>query len=145
MTIEPGYLKQYTCFRDLSSEQRKSVAQLATAECFFPGYTLFEKGQPGERLFALVKGEVEILQDLGGGAPPHVERILADELLGCATFVPPYVYASTARSLSEIEVLEIDAEALRQLMNADCALGFAIQQQVMKILLDRIKAYLRGK
>ena len=138
MGIEPSYLQKFTCFLELSEEKRKAIAQLATAECFYPGHILFEEGKPGEYLYALRKGKVEILYNIGEEPSTRVDLISPEDMIGCCTLVSPYVYTSTARSLTQIEVLEIDAGALRKLMREDCSLGFAIQQQVMKILLDRI-------
>ena len=144
MPIETYYLQNYFCFSDLSEAQQNAVAQLATAECFLPGYVLFEEGKPGEHLYALVNGQVEILYDIGENPPTRVDLVSGDEIIGCCTLVPPYLYTHTARSLTEIEVLEIDAEALRNLMREDLPLGFAIQQQVMRVLLDRIVDFRLG-
>ncbi len=138
MAVEPSCLQKLVCFRELSEENWKAIAQLATAECFYPGHILFEEGKPGKYIYALRKGRVEILYNIGEEPSTRVDLISREEIIGCCTLVSPYVYTSTARSLTQIEVLEIDAGALRELMREDCSLGFAIQQQVMKILLDRI-------
>jgi len=68
----------------------------------------------------------------------RVDIVSGEEVVGCAALVPPYVNTATVRSLSEIEVLALDANDLRKLMKEDCSLGFSIQQQIMRMLLDRI-------
>jgi CRP/FNR family cyclic AMP-dependent transcriptional regulator len=144
MPTDLTYLKNFSCFRDLSDEQRQAIAQLTTAVCYPPEYVLFEEGKPGEHIFLLANGQVEIQYQIGEDQPTRVDLISGEEILGCCTLVPPYLNTSTAKNLTEVEVLEIESEALRNLMREDCSLGFAIQQQVIHILLDRVVNFRLG-
>ncbi|MBN1149333.1 MAG: Crp/Fnr family transcriptional regulator [Anaerolineales bacterium] len=144
MPTAPAYLKDFFCFRDFSDAQREAIAQLTTAVCYPPGYVLFEEGKPGERIYLLSSGQIEVLYNIGEGAPTRVDQVSAKEIIGCCTLVPPYVNTSTARSLTDIEVLEIEADALRNLMHEDCPLGFAIQQEVIRLLQDRVMNFRLG-
>jgi CRP/FNR family cyclic AMP-dependent transcriptional regulator len=144
MPTDPSYLQKFSCFRDLSENQRNTIAQLATAVCFPEGYVLCEEGKPGEHLYLLANGQVEVLYSIGEDAPMRVDLISGEDIIGCCTLVPPYIYTSTVRSLTETEMLEIDADALRNLMREDCPLGFVIQRQVMSILMDRITSFRLG-
>jgi CRP/FNR family transcriptional activator FtrB len=144
MSVDAIYLRKFRCFEDLSDEQREAVAELAEAECFYPEYTLFEENEPGEFLYMLVEGEIEVLYTIGEEGPTRVDRMGAGDILGCATLVPPYIYTSTARSLTKIDVLAINAQALRKLMDEDCPLGFSIQQHIMRLLMDQIISFRLG-
>jgi CRP-like cAMP-binding protein len=82
--------------------------------------------------------EVEVLYNIGEEGPSQVDRVQSGEIIGCSALVNPYTYTSTTRSLTEIESIVIDAEALRKLMIEDCLLGFSIQKHLIRMLLDRI-------
>ena len=138
MSVDAVYLRKFRCFENLSDEQREAVAKLAKAECFYPKHTFFEENASGEFLYLLVMGEAEVLYSIGEDAPARVDRMGAEEIIGCSTLVPPYKHTSTAKSLTKIDVLEIDAKALRELMDEDCSLGFSIQQHIMSFLMDQI-------
>ena len=138
MPTDPNYLRDFSCFRDLSEEQLKVIAQFTDAVCYPPDWVLFQEGKPGERLFFLVKGDVEVLYDIGEIGQIHVDMISGEEVVGCAALVEPYTYTATERSLTEVEVLEVDAVALRQLMEKDCHLGLSIQQHIIRVLMERI-------
>lgn len=60
------------------------------------------------------------------------------EIIGCPALVSPYTHRCTARSLTRIEVLAIDAVGLRKLFVQDCQLAVSIQQYVIQALLERI-------
>jgi CRP-like cAMP-binding protein len=144
MPTDPIYLQDISCFRDLSEDQRKAVAELATSVCFPSGYILFEEGRPGSTLYILVNGKVEVLYNISEQGPVRVDIASGEEVVGCSAFVPPYSYTATVRCLTEVEVIELDAEALRQLMRDDCYLGLSIQQNIMMVLLERILDFRLG-
>jgi CRP-like cAMP-binding protein len=66
MPTDPNYLRDFSCFRNLSDDQLNAIAEITSAVCYSSGYLLFEEGKPGERLFFLVKGDVEVLYENGG-------------------------------------------------------------------------------
>ncbi|MBN1453963.1 MAG: cyclic nucleotide-binding domain-containing protein [Anaerolineales bacterium] len=138
MPTDPAYLQEFSCFRGISEDQLKVIAQFTNAVCYPPGHVLFEEGKPGEHVFFLVKGDVEVLYSIGEAGQAHVDRVSGEEIVGCAALVEPYTYTATERSLTEIEVLEIDAIALRQLMEKDCHLGLSLQQHIIRVLMERI-------
>jgi len=138
MPTDPTFLRDFSCFRDLSEDQLKAIAQIANAVCYSPGHVLFEESQPGERLFLLVKGDVEVLYNIGEADQVRVDTVSGEEIVGCSALVEPYVYTATERCLTEIEVLEIDAVSLRELMQKDCRLGFSLQQHIIRVLMERI-------
>lgn len=115
MPTNPDRLTRYTCFRDLTEDQRQAVAQLAREECFYPGHTLFQDEKPGTQLYLLGSGEVEVLYNAGKKDPIHVDVVGEGEVLGCSSLIDPYVYSSTARCLSEIETLVFDSEVSESL------------------------------
>ena len=138
MAVEGKYLQQFPMFSDLNDARRANIAQFCEAECFYPGYTLFEDGEPGTNIYILVQGKVEVLFAIGEGGLVRVDQIGIGSVIGCSALVPPYTYTSTTRSLSEIEVLVIDADGLRKLIEEDPALGVSLQQYIIRVLLDRI-------
>lgn len=138
MPTDPKYLRDFACFQNLTEDQMAAVARLATAVCYPPHHILFREGEPGERLFFMLKGEVEVLYQIGAADQERVDIVAGEEIVGCSALIKPYVYTATERSLTEIEVLEINAGELRQLMEEDYALGYTIQQQALSFLMDRI-------
>ena len=138
MSTDPNYLRDFSCFCDLSEEQLKVIAQITDAVCYPPGRILFEEGEPGEHLFFLVKGDVEVFYRIGEAGQVHVDTISGEEAVGCSALVEPFTYTATERCLTEVEVLVIDAASLRKLMQKDCCLGFSLQQQIIKVLMERV-------
>jgi CRP-like cAMP-binding protein len=89
-------------------------------------------------LFLLVRGEVEVLYNIGEEGPAQVDTLSGEEIIGCSALIEPHKYSATERSLTEIEVLEINIPSLLEIMQKDCQLGFKIQQNIIKVLMERI-------
>lgn len=145
MPSDPYKLSQYACFRDLTEDQRQAITQLASEECFYPEHILYQDEKPGTHLYMLVSGEVEVLYNIGKEDPTRVEVVGEGEILGCSSLIDPYAYSSTARCLSKIDTLVLDAEELRKLMEEDCQIGYSIQKYIIQMLLDRILDLRLGK
>ena len=138
MPTDPKYLREFACFRELSDAQLEAIAEITTAVCYPPGYVLFEEGKPGEHLFFLRKGNVDVLYNIGEEGQVHVDNVTGEEIVGCSALIAPHLYSATEKSLTEVEVLDIDANSLRELMENDHDLGFALQSQIIRVLMDRI-------
>ncbi len=138
MPTDPDRLERYACFRALTEDQRQAIAQLAREECFYPGHVLFREGGRGTQLYMLDIGEVEIMYHIGEEDLVRVDTVSGGEIIGCSSLIEPYTYSSTARCITEIETLILDADALRKLMEEDCQIGYSIQKDLIQILLDRV-------
>ena len=138
MTNKFDLCHEYPLFSELSAEQMRAVRQLCREECFYPGYTLFEDGEPATKMYVLVDGEIEVLFAIGEAGMVQVDRVGPGEIFGCSALVPPYVHMSTVHAKTRIEVLELDAVALRELFEDDPRLAVSIQQHVIQCLLARI-------
>ena len=138
MATDPNLVRNISCFRDLSNDQVKHIAQIANAVCYPPNQVLFREGEPGRNLYFLVKGKIEVLYNIGEAGQVHVDTISDEEFFGCSALLESYTYTATMRSLSEIEVIAVDASALRKLMQKDYQLGFILQQQIIKLLIRRV-------
>ncbi len=138
MPADAKYLRDFSCFQKLTQDQVKTLAQITNAVCYPAGYVLFEEGKPGERLFFLVKGDIEVMYQIGETGQVKVDAVTAEEVVGCSALIEPYVYTATERSLTAVEVLEVDAVALRELMQKDCQMGLSIQRHIIGVLLERV-------
>jgi len=116
-------LHEYPLFDGLNEEQMQAVMQICREECFVPDAVLFEEGQLAKEMFVLVEGEVEESFSVDEAKLSLLHPVEVGEIIGCPSLAPPYTQNCTARSLSQIEVLAIDAVGLRDLFTKDCQIA----------------------
>ena len=138
MPTDTSYIKSISCFQDLTPEQVDALAEISDIVCYPPKHNIFEEGVLGKRLYFLLKGKVEILFNTGKPDLTRIDIKEAEYVMGCSALMEPYMYAATNRSLTEVEVLEVNIPKLVELMEKDCKLGMAIQKQLIQFLKEYI-------
>lgn len=99
---------------------------------------LVEEGEKGEILYLLIDGDIDVYYRNPETDLEKVDTISSEEVIGCSAMVPPYVYTATEKTLSDVEVLEIKTDALRDIIQQDPDIGLKIQEHIIKILNNRI-------
>jgi hypothetical protein len=59
--------------------------------------------------------------------------------MGWSAVVEPFVYTLSARCLEDSKVIAIDSVKLRELMEADNALGYRIMQAAARVISTRLQ------
>jgi uncharacterized membrane protein len=99
-------------FEQLTEEDRAQLAQVVDRRELAAGATLFQAGEPGESLFVVSKGEVELfIKDTAG--QKIVLTVARDgEIFGELALLDRGARTATALALVDTELLELDREDL---------------------------------
>ena len=141
--IAVNLLKDFTFFKDFSTDQLKNLASLATEESHLAGEHMYQKGDAARSLFLVKEGKVVMFMDnyVGTGKPPMpvtVDIITKGESMGWSAVVEPYIYTLGAHCIENADFIAFDAIPLRKMMEKDTALGFRIMQAVAKVISTRL-------
>jgi HEAT repeat protein len=129
-------LQQVELFEKLSLEQLEAIAQRAQEVEYLGGELIVREGEPGDRLFLLLEGEVEVVKGYGGAAQALLRRMPA-----VAWFGEMAVLADEPRSASVVaarpsRLLSLDGESLRDLILQHPEMSFPI----FRALTGRVRA-----
>lgn len=138
MATDSQMIRSFKCFENLTNSQIDAIAEISNSVCYSPGRVMFEQGEHGVYLYLLVEGDVEVLFKESDSSDHQVDTISCEDLIGCAALVPPYHYTATQKCLSKVEVLEIETEALRKLIDQDPKIGLSMQTYIIEKLNDRV-------
>ena len=141
--ISVDLLKQFAFFKGFSDEELKKFAAVATEDTYKAGVQVWKKGDPAKALLLLVEGKVLMVMDtyVGPHRPPMqvtVDIVTKGEAMGWSAVVEPYLYTLGARCIDESKMLALDAAKLREILNADKALGFKFMHAVAKVVATRL-------
>jgi CRP-like cAMP-binding protein len=95
-----------------------------------PGEQLFAEGDPGDAMFAVTEGEVEILH-----ADRVMERIGPGGIVGEMALVDHGARSATVRAVSDARVVRVDADQFTRLVHEHPT--FALQ--VMAVMAERLR------
>ncbi len=100
-----------TLFEMLSSEELGHLAELAQVYQCAAGETLFEEGQPGDCLYVIARGQVEVLCRDGLHVRP-VAVLGPSEFFGEMSLIEKDVRSATLRARTDATLLRFTAEGL---------------------------------
>ena len=118
-------------FRGLDDAQFKRLASIAQAETYRDGDIILSYDQPGDHLYLLGSGQVEVLLDAPGrGARPAL-YLGAGQIFGEIALLDQGTRSATVRAvLDDTVVYRLPREALLDLCRQDTGLGFLLMRNL---------------
>jgi uncharacterized membrane protein len=112
MGCDPKLLSGVKLFELLSDEDRAALAAVVDNIHVTAGQTLFEAGHPGESLFVVRSGEIELFIKDNTGQKIVLMNAVEGGLFGELALLDRGARTATAIALSDSELLELDREDL---------------------------------
>ena len=101
---------------------------------------LLRQHAPADAFYLVLDGQVEIKLALPGQGIVTLETVGPDEAVGWSWFQPPYRCQFDARAVTPVRVLAFDAARLRDLMERDPAVGYAVLKTLVATLSERVQS-----
>lgn len=108
------YLKHCNLFAHCSFEQLLKIAAIATEEHFKAGVTIFKQGEPGDSIYCIVFGRVEVCVNTPDGQKTGV--FAQNEAFGTLEMIDPQPRLLTAKALEPVTALKIDNDSFYTLL-----------------------------
>ena len=128
-------LRRYEIFDDQPPEALDRLAALAVRRRLPAGAELFRAGQPRSACYLIVGGHLELRTD-DGDASRAVVALGPGEVAGEAALLEPGIHAATARASDELEVLELDAEAVRASLSGDAPTAMRLFARIARVIVE---------
>lgn len=112
MPCDPDYLANISMFEHLNDDDRTSLASVIDEVKFAGGQTLFEAGDPGDSLFIVVRGEIELFIKDTVGQKIVLHTAQPGDMFGELAMLDSGPRTATALVLVDSEVLVLDRDDL---------------------------------
>lgn len=130
-------------FKDLNPATLDALKALAEERLFSEGSIVFEEGAPGDGLYVVDAGEVEISVSLDGGPHRPVSRLGPGEPFGEMAFIENKPRSATARATLPTRLSFLPSAALLPIIEKHPALASSFLKQVSHRLRDFTQHYIR--
>lgn len=139
MTLRELVESQHFC-RGLSPEHCEALAACAEERQYAPGDYLLRQHAPADTFHLVLDGQVEIKLALPGQGIVTLETVGPGEAVGWSWFQPPYRCQFDARAVTPTRTLAFAAAPLRELMERDPAVGYAVLKTLVATLSERVQS-----
>lgn len=121
------HLRRTSLFDPLSDEEARALAARARVEQFFTGETLMHQGQPGDSLYILDKGRVEVVVSHDGRSE-RVAELGPGSFIGEMALLTGAQRTATVVALEPIHSFVIDREAFARILEGNPAIAEGISE-----------------
>lgn len=134
-----------TCalFEELPPPTLAALNAIAEQRAYAPGTVVFNEGAPGDGMYVVGEGEVEITASLDGGPHRTVSRLRAGEIFGEMAFVEGKPRSATARVLGPTRLIFLPSKELHGILEEHPRLATGILRLISRRLRDFTQHYIR--
>ncbi len=119
-------LDEHPLFRGMDAQHLRALGESATVVRFEPGDVIFEEGEPAHRFYLIRTGKVA-LQLVSYRIEPFTLMTLEEgDIIGWSWLFPPYRWKFTAKALSVIRAISLDARSVCARCDEDHDLGYEL-------------------
>ena len=118
-------------------DQMNKLSSAAETFRLSAGEMVYRKGEPADYFFVLVSGEVALRLPGQGGLSILIDRFGKGSMFGRGVPSSKDAYACNAQCVEDSEVLRIRHSVLKELMDKDLVMGYAIQSMMSAIYFGR--------
>lgn len=119
--------------------ERNRLVEIATLGQFDAGETILREGGPTLALGIVHSGRVALRLHVPGRGPFTVLTVEPGDIVGWSAVVPPYRATSTAVAVAPTRALILEAEALRQMLEAEDELAAALYPAILRSVSRRLE------
>jgi CRP-like cAMP-binding protein len=101
------------------------------------GERVYAEGNPASHLFVLLKGRVELRRPAEEGHSFLVDDVVEGGVFGVSSLTGGERYLLNAECVEDSEVLRVESDALRRILDENHAAGYALQKRISQTFFKR--------
>jgi CRP-like cAMP-binding protein len=130
-------LEGHEVFQFLRPDEMRAISDAAEVVNFVSGDTVYEKGEPADFFFVLLEGQVSLRLPGKAGVSIHIDELTDGAMFGSCVCFHLRDYSLTAQCTKDSKLLKIASGTLKELMDRDLVMGYAIQSQISRVYFSR--------
>lgn len=137
-------LRQSELFETLTDAELDIILPFCSLRNHEAGEVLVRQGDRHNFLYVIKEGQLAVLRTIGNRRPDERNEITV-QVLGsgraCSwgALVAPYISAASVKTLIKSEVVAVNAESLRRVMERHYAIDHAITKKLAEIIGERLR------
>jgi len=130
-------LVAHEVFSFLRPEQVDAISERAERIRLPAGAIVYEQGARADHLYTVLDGEVTLRLPGQDGFNVVIDQLRRGEMFGSCVCFQRDSYALTAQCATDSELLKIESSALKELMDGDLVMGYALQTRLSAVYFGR--------
>lgn len=135
-------IAQFPFLSGLSEQHQQTLLDCAMFQEFAQGEIIFREGDPANRFYLILEGEVTLESDGREQDPILVQKIGAGDVLGWSWLFAPYYWHFNARttSVQPTKAIFFYGTRLREICEEDACFGYELMKRIASVVIQRLQA-----
>lgn len=135
-----GNLGEHALFKGLAPQYLTLLAQVAMAKQFAADEVIFREGDPANRFYLILEGEVALESPATDHGSVVLQTIGPDDVLGWSWLFPPYYWHFGARATKPTKAIFFYGTWLRDSCERDHEFGYEMMKRMAAIIIKRLQS-----
>jgi CRP/FNR family transcriptional regulator, cyclic AMP receptor protein len=137
--VEYERLKQISLFRELTDAELEIVMRKVFEKTYKKGSTLFVEGMPGEVLYIVTEGNVEVTKKTKEGGETEVAQLGTGEIVGEMSLIDSGARTATGKTNMDSKLVVITKKSFNEILESDPAIAAKILMELLRIVNKRLR------
>ena len=138
--LEATLIAGHALFKGLAPQYLALLTEAAMLKEFAAGEVIFREGDPANRFYLILDGEVALEDPAREGNPVLLQTIGADDVLGWSWLFPPYYWHFDARATKPTKAIFFYGTWLRDSCERDHDFGYEMMKRMSAVIIQRLQA-----
>lgn len=130
-------LERRVIFEYLRPDELDALSGSAETLCFKAGDTVYESGAKADYLYVVLSGQVALRLPGKKGVNILIDQVTCGDIFGSCVACTMDYYTLSAQCTADSRLLRIEAAALKELLDKDLRMGYAIQCEISQIYFKK--------
>ena len=131
---------EHQLFEGLATQYLNLLSEAAMFKEFAPDEVIFREGDPANRFYLILNGDVALESTTGEHGPNLLQTIGEDDVLGWSWLFPPYYWHFDARALKPTKAVFFYGTWLRESCERDHDFGYQMLKRMGAVIIKRLQA-----
>ena len=132
-------LKKTAIFAELDDDELGRVAEICQEQRFKSGQTIFKEGEPGNRFYIIVAGDVRISRNIPGAGEEALAVLPPGSCFGEMSVFDRSERSTDAVANSPVTVITITRPDFEMLLDFNREMAYKILWSMVRILSSRLR------
>jgi CRP/FNR family transcriptional regulator, cyclic AMP receptor protein len=133
-------ISEHRIFKHLAPRYLALLAEVAMFKEFATNEIIFREGDPANRFYLILDGEVAIESAQRDGPSVVLQTVGRDDVLGWSWLFPPYYWHFDARATEPTKAIFFYGTWLRENCERDRDFGYEMMKRMSAVMIERLQA-----
>ncbi len=133
-------IAEHRLFKGLAPRYLALLAEVDMFKEFVTDEVIFREGEPANRFYLILDGEVALESAPKDGRPVIIQTIGRDDVLGWSWLFPPCYWHCDARAIAPTKAIFFYGTWLRENCERDHDFGYEMMKRMSAIIIERLQA-----